>query len=39
MILKTQAFGSNQQYWQQVLARIKVKRMQLIMNKFYEKFK
>lgn len=39
MILKTQAFGANQDYWKQVLERIKAKRMELILNKFYEKFK
>lgn len=27
MILKTQTFGSNQEYWKQVLSRIKVKRI------------
>lgn len=39
MILKTQAFGANQEYWKQVLTRIKVKRMELILSKFYNKFK
>lgn len=39
MILKTQTFGSSQEYWKQVLARIKIKRMELILNKFYQKFK
>lgn len=39
MILKTQTFGSNQDYWKQVLIRIKAKRMELILHKFYLKYK
>lgn len=39
MILKTQTFGSNEDYWKQVLSRIKVKKVELMLNKFYLKFR
>jgi hypothetical protein len=39
MILKTQTFGSNTNYWKQVLVRIRARRMELILQNFYLKYK